>query len=530
MSGAVAKKLTPSVVAQAEALLDEGRHTPGAEWREPRSGFFIRFGVASASFLLHTEQKTVTLARVGAVSAQTARILAEQTKLALRDGRDAREFIKTYLERISAGAAQGDAHIAAVHASARSRGRIYDAERPWKLSRLLERFVDHKVKNDLKEGGRWARQYGRYLDDPALADLRDKRVCDLTYADLFSLKRALTPAGRTSARSARILRQLIAALQWGRDEEAVNTGLINVEPFWATLKVSYQSKKRTRAPDSRQIARMLIVLERHSALEVGRLSASLCLKTLARFVLQTGQRDGMVVTLRRENILPHPDRGDWAIAHWTAEATKGGRETSLAHMIPVPASLVEALKTMWRQVDPENLSEWAFPMANRPTRHMNQSALNELWGRMDGRLPATSQKPLKPAYEGKPGPKPKHRMDRAEWPNLFDLYLEEGYFVFHDARRSLSNFLGNEGLGRAASALLGHRMQTDIGALDEEDFAARMSNTTSKYYFTAQQLSLKTRGMALWSEAFEAALEDERRSFKIHPRFLTSEGDGDNAG
>ncbi|PZQ88598.1 MAG: hypothetical protein DI534_10545 [Leifsonia xyli] len=293
MSAAVTKKLTPSVVAQAEKLVEDGHHVRGAEWREPRSGFFIRFGVASASFLVHTEARTVTLGRVGAMSAQTAKSLAEQVKLALKDGRDPKEFVKTYLERLAAGAEPGAAHVAATHASARTAGRAFDGERPWKLSRLFERFAAHKVAHDFKEDGRWAKQYGRYFDDPALNDLRDKRVCELTYGDLFSLKRALTPEGRATARAARIVRQVVAALDWGREEEAINTGLIDVEPFWGALKVKYQSKKRMRAPDVRQLARTVVVIERHAALDRDRLAASPCLQALVLFVFVTAQRDGM---------------------------------------------------------------------------------------------------------------------------------------------------------------------------------------------------------------------------------------------
>lgn len=82
-------------------------------------------------------------------------------------------------------------------------------------------------------------------------------------------------------------------------------------------------------------------------------------------------------------------------------------------------------------------------------------------------------------------------------------------WTMHDGRRSITNELANAGLGRAASAILAHTTEIRL-PLSEETLQETMARTTSKHYFTAQQIRLKTEGMKLWSETLAAAVERER--------------------
>ncbi|PZQ88642.1 MAG: hypothetical protein DI534_10795 [Leifsonia xyli] len=518
--------LTPATIVKAETLLRERRHVPGEEWREPRSGFTIRFYQETASFLLRHEKATPTFGAVGELQGHVARHLANQCKQAIRDGRDHNAYLKTYLEGLTAGANATDAHVEATKASAVNGGVISDPADIWLWPELVAAYLDYKTTHVLKEG-RSANSYKRFFDDPAFEPLRSRRASELTHVDYFRLRRALVPSGeKPNARAADVIGATIGMLDWAWANEPERAGLLDRDPIWRAIKVSYKSKPRRRAPKPNEIARLLLAVERHAALGDGVVTASVTVRTFLLFVAVTCQRTGAAMQLKREDVRPHKTREGWRVVHFPEAVMKGQEDEAFAHAVPIPPRLGEALDRLWAQVDPQNKSVWAFP-AHRGDGHVAANCLNALFRKMNGR--AGDERPAtKKHYEGKPGPKPRERRAGLN-PDLFEIYLrplkdsskEQTYFTPHDTRRSITNFLKNRRLGGGATAILAHKMDdVDIGEHDEQTKAERMSTTTSRYYDTAQQIPLKTEAMILWVEALEAALESEREEVERIARTL----------
>jgi integrase len=508
--------ITPAVIVKAETLLRDRRHSSGEEWREPRTGFTIRFYQETASFLLRHEKATPTLGTVGELQGHVARHLADQCRQAIRDRRDHGAYLKTYLERLKAGASANDAHVDATKASAANGGVISNPQDIWLWPELVERYVEYKTKHDLKKG-RWAKQFKRFFDDPAFEPFKNRRASDLTHIDYFRLKRALVPSGeKPSSRASDVIGATIGMLNWALANEPEQAGLLDRDPIWRAIAVSYSSKPRRRAPKPLEIARLILAVERHAALGDGVVTASRTVQTFLLFVAFTCQRTGAAMQLKRDDVRPHKSREGWRIAHFGADVMKGQEDEALAHAVPIPPVVAQALDRLWDDVDPDRKSDWAFP-ARRGDGHVAANCLNALFRQLNGR--AGDERPATKAdYEGKPGPKPRERRVGPDL-DLFEIYLrpikdqktDKTYFTPHDLRRSITNFLKNRRLGRGASAVLAHRMDdVDIGEHDEETKAERLAATTSRYYDTAQQIALKTEALALWSEALEGALKSER--------------------
>lgn len=507
----VSKKLTVAVIAEAEALIEAERHKPATEWREPKTGFAICFYPNSGSYLLRTRATTITLGTVGTLTAQAARHLAQEAKSAIKDGRDAKAYVKTFTERLRAGDDTNAAHARATAESARTGGVIPGAA-VWLVDDLIKKFVEHKLE-EFKEG-RWRRQFERLFEDPVWNRIRRMRVCDVDHAEFFNFKRAAAPDKKVTARAARLVSMLVALFDFGLNEHAPECGLLGRDPIWRALSLPYRAKKRRRAPEVAELARMVLAVDQHASLGDDAVRTSATLRALLYFIVATAQRTGAACTLRRADILAHPSQDEWRVGHFSAEVMKGRKGEGLAHAVPLPPSVCARLEELWASVDPNGESDYAFP-ASRGKGHIAATGLNQLLAQLRGDA-KDGRRPPKTDYQGKPGPKPRP-IRTGPGPDLFERYLRElkdpeseTRFVWHDVRRSLTNQLAERGLGGAASAILAHVQEVRQDVRSEESLAEQMERTTSRHYFTAQRLTLKTMGLLEWNRALEAALVSER--------------------
>ncbi|WP_020179882.1 hypothetical protein [Methylopila sp. M107] len=510
----VTKKLTPAIIAQAERLVRDGAHTPNEEWREPRSGFAIRFNLRGAIYLLRAVKANPKLGEVGQMPGYVARHLASELKLAMRSGRDHKAYQRIYLERIEAGDDPDAAHLSALKASGK-RGTVSTTQ-SWTVTELSRSFVEYKVKNDLKEG-RWARRFRRLFDDPAFDQIRNKKVRDVTHADLFAIRRSLVPSGeKGDSRAVVLIRYMVAMFDHGLQNEADFCGLLGRDPVWRAVTVRVDNNPRLRSPEPVELARLLLAVELHAARHDGVVVASKTLQTLLRFVFFTAQRDGAAARLRRDQLIEYKGRPDWRIAHFDAQLMKGRKNKTRAHAVPVPPNLVVAIEDMWAEVDPKADSEFVFP-GHRGKGPIAATGLNALFRMLRGHADDRRPEPRK-HYQGKPGPKPRPPRERKPV-DLLEVYLRElkthpeqpTDFTPHDTRRSLTDFLSELELSGASTAILGHAQATPSHKkFVEESAEQQMGRTTSRWYSTSQQISLKTRGIELWAEALERALAEQR--------------------
>ncbi|QZO00508.1 hypothetical protein [Chenggangzhangella methanolivorans] len=445
-----------------------------------------------------------------------AKHLAREVRAALKAGRDAKIYVRTYREQlILGGTSASDAHVFATHASAQGNSASV-GEMSWTWRECVDAFLKRKLQK-LKEG-RNQQQYARYLRHAAFTPIAGRRVAELRFLDLFRIQQALTPGGgpdedgRPNSTTFRCMSEAVAMLDWAKTTKPVESGLAYVaEPWWRQIKVDYSAKKRLRAPGPDELARTLAIVEHERRRNDDPLVVMPGVLAALRVGIATGQRVGALIQLERANIKTHPDEEGWWIAHWTADQMK----TPLDHAIPIPPTAYAVMREAWDEIDRRRAlrglarSKWAFP-SHRGDGHVAPNAISQLFDRLRGKPARTSYKAAR-EREGKPGPKPSPSRGRAR-PNLFRLSGIDDW-TMHDGRRSITNELVNAGLGRAASAILAHTTEIRL-PLSEETLHETMARTTSKHYFTAQQIHLKTEGMKLWSETLTAALQRERVSPK----------------
>ena len=505
------RRLTQSMIEEAAQAIRAGRHTPGDEWREKMSGLNLRFTATSASYIFRDRTRSIKLGELRfadakpddalSITLDVARHLAAEFKRAIAQGRDPKSYVRSFREHRQLGqVTDADAHIAATHASG---GEDQIGDGPWRWCDLVDRFLAWKLP---RIGARYGRNYESYLRNPAFNPIERKQLPQLKYLDLFQIKKALSPKGKPSSTTKRAIAGAVAALDWAKAEEPEASGLaFTPHAWWRELTVDWRPAKRRRAPELCELARTLILLERGAQWPDEPLIVTESVLVATKFICFTGQRDGAALQLKRANIFDHPDEPGWKIAHWKPQAMKGRGEGRRAHAVPIPPMVAKMLEELWSVTDREFAdSPWAFPGGTREG-HVGQSAVNGLFRRMRGGK-RYFYKPLTPNYEGKPGPK--RTIDRTKArPDLLTMIGVEDW-TMHDVRRSLTNHLANAGMGAAASAILSHVQELRL-PMSQETPQQMMARTTSRHYFTAQQIPLKTRGIRLWSQALQAAIAEQ---------------------
>jgi integrase len=482
------------------------RITPGkAVWYIRRREITLRLGLASDGW-------GASIAR-GGIDLDTARYVAEQTRLAAKRKRNLREFVDTLVRLETTSQYRnpmGHAEIADEFADETSlfayRKRIGDTGITWTWRALTHRFLEYQLPK-LKAGYR--KQYEHYLALKEFGSINDQLVGELK---LRHLERVRDEIHLNHAPSAvhRALSQSKKMLSWAWKYHATASGLEKTEAeWWNRWSYEYKTGQRTHMPSVHEIARTLVIAETFRHLADGEHDTYPGTIGALWGVALTGQRTGACVRLCLDRLF-EPTRFErklrnWQIASWTAEEMKGGRDGGRPHSLPIPPEALKIMKQFHRQAGGD--SPWMFP-ARHPEKHVSKSALNQLIYRLQGRVYDHTVK-HKPDRKGKPGPKPRPKKLR---PNLFEQFGIRPWTP-HDCRRTITTFLEDQKLGGAATAILGHKMPNS--QVDERE---RLARVTEQHYNRSQRIDLKAEGMALWVKSLLTAYEKERRMFQTYRR------------
>lgn len=479
--------LTQEVVRKAQSLVSSGQ-TRGKiiEWADDKEeGLCLRLSTRACGFYLRLRDRSVKMADAADLTVEEARRLGRASKLAWRQDVNPRMFIDSVVLRREEGldlnAAIGDSWDLPTDAE------IEEMRVPrigsWTWRELTEAFHEHKAPG-LK--GRWKTQYPKYLRDPAFNLIADMYVADVAIRDLERVRERLLATAKPS-RISRSLSQMKEMMSWAWSERAGPSGLADTQyEWWGRLRYSYKATPRENTPLITDLARTLVVAERHRG-EPGDPNETSNGTLAALFaVVLTAQRTGALLLMRRRRLFDHPTHPGWKVMNWTAAEMKGATRKSRPHSVPLPPAALEMLE----RVNPGCFNgDWVFDSAKN-AGHVTQSALNRLLYRLEGRSFT------EPKLNARRGPKPRDRT------NLLERYAIEPWTP-HDVRRSMASFFDDIRLGGAGSALLGHVSRRD------DDDRQRVADVTRIHYARSQRLDLKTEGMEKWVAAVIAAYEEE---------------------
>ncbi|MBU6461343.1 MAG: hypothetical protein KGL35_02715 [Bradyrhizobium sp.] len=487
-----------------------------AEWRDTKTiGLTLRITPDKVVWYIRRREITLRIGLATEIDLDTARYVAEQTHLAAGRRRNLREFVET-LVRLATNTKykdpKGHAEVADQFADDTSllayRKRIGDTGITWTWKALTQFFLNYQL---LKLKPKYRMQYEHYLRLKEFAPINEKLVSEVKLRDLERVRDQIHLNHAPSAVH-RAVTQSKRMLSWAWKYQATQSGLDEVEyEWWERWSYEYKTGERTRTPSIEEIARTLVIAEHFRHLADGEHDTYPGTIGALWGVALTAQRTGAFLQLRLDRLFDaakaYPKLRGWAIANWTPDEMKGGKDGGRPHSLPLPPEALRILKKY--HAESGGKSEWMFS-GRDIEKHITQAALNLLMYRLQGRVYDHTVR-QKPSRKGKPGPKPKPKKER---PNLFAKYNIEPW-TLHDCRRTLTTFLDDERMGGAATAILGHKTPHDR-ASDRE----RMASVTEQHYNQSQKIGLKAEGMALWVKALLAAYEKERRKLSrtMEPR------------
>lgn len=468
-------------------------------------GLTLRVIPGKAVWYVRRREVTLRLLEAQYVPLDDARYYAEQIKLAAGRGVDLKEFARvlvSYAPGRNLPSALETQRIVELGIAQRNQAKALPESPTWTWATLTDRFLAYKLPK-LKE--KYRKQYEHYLRLSEFAPIRGKPVAGIKLRDLEKVRDAIFLAHAPSAVH-RAVTQSKQMLSWAWRFQASKSGLEEVEhEWWLRWSFEYKTKARTHEPTIQEIARVLAIAETFRHLAKGEHETYPGTLGALWGVALTAQRTGALLLLRQDRLFepgkPHRKLRGWQIANWTAQEMKGGRDGGRPHSLPLPPDALRILRKFHREAGGK--SPWLF-QARTPDKHVTPSALTLLIHRLQGRVYDHTVK-QKPAWKGKPGPKPRPKKER---PNLFEEFGVRP-FTLHDIRRAIATFLDERRLGGAATAILGHKSSTSH--LDERE---KLAPVTEQHYSRSQRIDLKAEGIALWTKVLLATYERERTKIR----------------
>lgn len=482
--------LTKGHVNRAHAMIRKGE-VPGRGLDlvdTECAGLVLRVTRNSATWMRKSKAGTVRIGDAGVVTLAQARDQAERIRLAVPGLHVPKAETQIFEEVLRRTGSEEEA-LDAAWPEEEPETQTAEARRrdgPWVLGDLIDAYLAWKVP---KLKGRWATSYPTYLRHPDLNGLAMATVAGLDLEVMLGVRQRLLEDGTTKRSAAkRVINQFKECMTWGWKEQALRCRLVRMEvPWWDRLTVDYASGKRDHVPTVDELARTLVVAERHRSLGQTEHATGAGLLGALWAVVLTGQRTGALVTTEVAACVPQFSNQlpGWTAVGWPGEVMK----SRMPHGLPVPPA-AWAIVERYRQEDAwsrEAPSPWMFP-SRRGDGHVSYLAINQLLSRLQG------------LREGKPTE------------GKSDLFAQYGIrrWTPHDVRRGIATFLGERRLGGAAAAILDH---VDGKAEERERTAA----VTRLHYDRAQRVELKAEGMTLWCEAILAAYEREREAIARVP-------------
>ncbi len=487
-------RLSPEHVRRGLVMVETGK-VPGRGHEfvcDRRSGLLLRVTPTAAVFYLKLENTTLRIGSADNLSLDQARDQAAEAKVSAKRGKAPRAYLNAFETLVSEGMTDVDAwEIASgIEGTPDRSDDEYLAEGPWRWRDLRKVFLAHKEKR-LKPG--YFRLYRAYLDHTAFDAIADASVGSLKLGQLEAVRNAIMKSNKAST-AWRACQQAKEMMDWAWQYHSGLSGLEAVEyPWWQRLSVDYRSGVRDHLPTVQDLARTLVLAETHRTL--GWTEHATGAGTLGALwaVILTAQRTGPLVGLRRDRLLPDPERPGWWVAVWEGAEMKGGKSGGRAHALPIPPAAMTIVERYWKEADGDGeASEFAFPSL-RGDGHVSKNSLNQLLTRLAGQT------------NGAPPRKPAGRK-KVALPQRVDRLARHGIepWTPHDVRRTIASFLDEARLGGAASAILAHRP-----AKTEND-RERVEVVTRLHYSKSQRLGLKAEGMSVWVAAVLEAYQTEK--------------------
>jgi integrase len=483
-----------------------------AEYRDTKSvGLTLRITPGQAVWYLRRRDMTLRLGSATEIELWKARYIADHVRLAAKKKRDLRAFVKVMLSMETDPASgrksivsANDADMITDEQSEYNQRRLLGSpDETWTWAQLTHHFLEYK-KPKLKE--RYREKYARFLQLEAFKAIAEKRVCELKIGDLERVRDRIL-VGHKSSTVHRAVRQGKEMLSWAWKFNAERSGLDECQfEWWARWSFDYETKVRTRSPTIDEIARTLLIAEKHRDLAPGEHGTYPGTLGALWAVALTAQRTGPLLGTRRDQLFDTKKIGKnlrgWKVINWQADEMKGGRGGGRAHSLPIPPEALAILARFHEEAGGD--SPWMFPSKDS-RRRITPSALNLLIYRLQGRVfdDWIRRKPERP---GKPGPKPS--TTRKQRKNLFDTYKIR-HWSPHDVRRTMTTFLSDHGLGGSATAILAHKIPHE--QTSQRELTAPV---TELHYNLSQKIDLKAEGMEVWVDALLAAYRREARNLR----------------
>ncbi|KQP51102.1 hypothetical protein ASF41_13005 [Methylobacterium sp. Leaf111] len=476
-------RMTAATVDRAAAMIQDGALTGrGAEILDTATpGLTLRVTRAAGTWYLRHRKATIRLGSIETLNLPAARAAAIKVRGDVELGIDPKPDVAMF-ERI---VVRGDSLAHAVDvAFPEYLEEQSDEDRrrrgPWEVRDLVDEFMTAKAPK-LKPS--YVPLYERYLRYEELDPIARTPVANLTLAQLESARDRIIEAHAVSA-AARTVAQMKEALTWAKKNHATKAGFKQGAHSWwkEEWNIEYSAGTRTHEPTVAEIARTLVLAERHRSLANTEQQTGVGMLAALWAVALTAQRTGALTQLRRDGVIPWEGHPGWQVWTWTAKMMKGGKAGGRPHGLPIPPAAVEAMSRF--ETDPD--SEWMFP-SRAGGKRVTPVGLNQLFYRLQGKMKAGKGG----AMTERAGGNLLHANDIRTW-------------TPHDTRRTIASFLLDEELGGVGSAILAHSR----GKNEPEE--AKIEDITRRVYANAQRLPLKAKGMEIWVDRLLAAYERER--------------------
>lgn len=500
-----------AAVKQAAAGKFKGMNV---EWRsKSEPALVLRMRAMKVSWLLRYRSKTVTLKVPIETDVGVIEMGAHLARLMLGEGGDPSLALRNFEELVRDTTGQPEQFtLISVRVLEILPSNGGEKVNTWTWGEGVEAFLAMKRKK-LKEP--WRTEYEKTLRLPPFQKLWNVPLASLDIGQLDDVRDAIAEL-RGESTVYRAVQQSKAMLDWSWKYKAKASGLTTQYDWWRRWSVDYTPKRRRRKPTIREVARTLLLAERHRSLSEREHATGPGALGALWAVALTAQRASQIVGMRADRMFvyddvqadarsprPHPTGlsfddglpGDWRIYNWTLNEMKASQGDELPHALPLPPEAVSILLSFQNLEGPRK-TPFLFPSA-KSCSSITKSGLNILLYRLDGRR----QQGTRTSKAKKPRPP---KVQRPPRPSLFEIHNIR-YWSPHDVRRTLTTFLRDRRLGGAASAILGHRDDRDSRDADND----RMNEVTEIHYNQSQQIGLKAEGMKLWVDALLSAYREE---------------------
>lgn len=437
-------------------------------------GLQLRIQASSISWLLKFNGKTKSLGNLHDIPNVTlARKTAQKVRNLLRENIDTKSFIAAK----NNGNSDKEATDKAILQTKRISGK-------WNWTKLVDEYEAYLSKPKLRNGQlkppslRSANNAKNSLNIKEADFLKDKFLSEITAGDLEDIRDNCANQGRKTASRAFVMNAK-AALSHAKKMHSGRSGLSETNRWWLEVRLLDETfpAPRTRAPTIKEIVEFLYHAENNRTLKKNKAARSTSENVICGiwFLALTAQRVSASFSLKKANILNHPDSGHakkgWKVAYWNPEDMKSRR----VHAIPLPPKLLLLLERM-REAE-KRVSQYVFQATSskdESDNHLDQNSVKNLMSRLREN----------------------------------ELINNIEHFTPHDLRRSFATWCSDNLMpDGAASAVLDHALagETVISA-----------DITRQVYDKSQRLNLKAIALEKWTDEI---FDEYRRSYKNRNMF-----------